>query len=614
MVNYAGTTGADTYTGTAADDNISGAPGTWSTSPAGVPVFTPSDTDTGDDTLSGGDGNDFIFGFGGNDTIEGGAGADALYGGDGDDTFIYNGIGAAFGEIIDGGAGHDILLATTPGSFLFSDFSFAELSSIEELQFGAYGSVSFSAQQANSQLPSSFQVTGTLGANTVNIHLIGGTFPYPTTLDISNWTFTNWEDIDRTQIQGSSAAEIIIGSSINDFIRGGGGIDTLVGNAGDDLFSVSATPDTGTLIDGGPGNDTLYLAPNNPSNYHLFDLRAASFTSIETLRFSISDNQVDVLMDAEQISPTSISHALLLDKGFPSVLGPSEVTIAISMSTAESLDLSQWQFETNWDPQYDLIHVRGDADDETITGTITKDFIEGRVGLDTISGNAGDDTISGGGGNDILAGDDGNDLLNGGTGKDDISGGNGDDTIFGNGGIDTIRGGSGIDTVDGGKHGDTIYGNDGNDILKGGGGGDVIDGGRNDDTIFGNSGNDILYGGGENDTLYGGGGKDNIYGNVGDDIIHGDAGFDYMWGGTGADTFVFEPGDNADRVKDFTDNVDTIDLTAWGFASVADALSHATEINGHVKFDFSGQPNALANDYLWVENITIAALQDDIIV
>ncbi len=60
--------------------------------------------------------------------------------------------------------------------------------------------------------------------------------------------------------------------------------------------------------------------------------------------------------------------------------------------------------------------------------------------------------------------------------------------------------------------------------------------------------------------------------------------------------------------------MDIIDLSSWGFSSVTEALSYATEINGHVKFDFSSLPGTRQNDFLWVENITKAALQDDILV
>ena len=35
-----------------------------------------------------------------------------------------------------------------------------------------------------------------------------------------------------------------------------------------------------------------------------------------------------------------------------------------------------------------------------------------------------------------------------------------------------------------------------------------------------------------------------------------------MWGGAGADTFVYAPGDGNDKIEDFTDGEDLIDLTA----------------------------------------------------
>jgi hypothetical protein len=68
----------------------------------------------GDDTLTGGNGKDFIFGLGGNDTISGGNGKDFLFGGDGNDRmnggngrdYLWGGNGD---DALDGGYGNDYL-------------------------------------------------------------------------------------------------------------------------------------------------------------------------------------------------------------------------------------------------------------------------------------------------------------------------------------------------------------------------------------------------------------------------------------------------------------------------------------------------------------------------
>ena len=85
------------------------------------------------DVLSGGDGNDYLYGQAGDDTMAGGAGDDRLYGGDGNDTFL---IYASDGldRIYDFSAG-DIL------DFEGADFS---LDDVQFVQSGTETQITFS--------------------------------------------------------------------------------------------------------------------------------------------------------------------------------------------------------------------------------------------------------------------------------------------------------------------------------------------------------------------------------------------------------------------------------------------------------------------------------------
>ena len=306
----------------------------------------------------------------------------------------------------------------------------------------------------------------------------------------------------------------------------------------------------------------------------------------------------------------------------------------------------------------------GLAGDDTFDGGDGDDLIEGGAGNDIIEGGAGIDTVSylnaaggvsvylqftgidvgGGEGVDTLTGienlsgtvsadrliGDANDnVLTGGPGSDILKGKGGTDTFFGNSGADVIWGDVGIDTIDGGSGADILYGLNGDDVLNGGTGGDFIYAGRDNDIVQGNGGNDEIRGnlgndtlsgdggiddvrgGGGNDTLSGGADVDYLYGENGNDILDGGAGDDSLTGGYGAgvldgltDTFVYALGGDGggfDRIKDFEDGIDVIDLTAFGFAGFGDVTALASDTGTGLRIDFGG------GNVLFVEDFFLAS-------
>lgn len=115
----------------------------------------------------------------------------------------------------------------------------------------------------------------------------------------------------------------------------------------------------------------------------------------------------------------------------------------------------------------------------------------------------------------------------------------------------TLRGTTGADRLQGGS---------GATVVNGYGGNDWMDGGTGNDRLFGSTGNDRLYGNTNDDRLYGGAGTDVLFGGSGNDWIEGEAGNDTLWGGSGADKFVFRPGVGSDRIEDFQDGSDKIQI------------------------------------------------------
>lgn len=154
------------------------------------------------------------------------------------------------------------------------------------------------------------------------------------------------------------------------------------------------------------------------------------------------------------------------------------------------------------------------------------------------------------------------------------------------------------------------------EVIAGGYGNDSIFGNNQDTEFYGGHGNDLISGGGGADLLMGGAGKDYLLGGGGNDIMAGEAGNDTLKGGGGRDVFVFGKFGkkvNKDIVKDFQDDIDTIQLDSnlWtGSFSKKRVLKKFAELDGDdVVLDFGkteirikdlGSVDALQNDLVIV--------------
>ena len=184
----------------------------------------------------------------------------------------------------------------------------------------------------------------------------------------------------------------------------------------------------------------------------------------------------------------------------------------------------------------------------------------------------------GGPAGETIRGSDGADTLYGRSGDDTLEGGAGDDMLRGNAGADTLRGGDGKDTLRGGK---------GDDTLEGGAGDDSLDGGEGNDALHGDGGDDMLRGRKGDDKLYGGAGADDLRGGVGNDILDGGAGDDRLFGGAGNDKFVFAGSFGTDRIRDFGNGEDLIDLSGLS-VTFEDAMSGARQDGRDVRIELEG--------------------------
>jgi hypothetical protein len=155
-----------------------------------------------------------------------------------------------------------------------------------------------------------------------------------------------------------------------------------------------------------------------------------------------------------------------------------------------------------------------------------------------------------------------------------------------------------IENAIGGGAADRLTGNQLDNVLAGNGGGD---------SIVGGDGADGLKGGAGPDTLSGGAGDDMLNGGAGPDRLNGGAGDDTLLGAGGADSFVFAAGSGSDRIRDFEDGLDRIDLTGRGLT--IDDLVISTIAPGQVRIGIGGDVvivqdaggSLLARDFGWAD-------------
>jgi len=131
---------------------------------------------------------------------------------------------------------------------------------------------------------------------------------------------------------------------------------------------------------------------------------------------------------------------------------------------------------------------------------------------------------------------------------------------------------------------------------------DLIDpakGTSGNNTIYGTTAANTIKGLGGNDQLYGRAGNDKLYGGTGRDVLGGESGNDFLSGGTGADTFRFTGKWGADKITDFTNGVDRIDLRSNGLSfrelSIARGNGDSDGVADDVIIKADGQSIALLN-------------------
>ncbi len=201
---------------------------------------------SGNDQLFGQDGNDTLLGKGGADLLFGGAGNDVLTGGDADDQMFGQGGNDRMiwnpgddSDLMEGGEGNDT----------------AEIN-------GGNGAEQFTATANGTRVrfdrinPAPFSVDiGTTESVVVNMN--GGDDSFSATGNLAALTsFTVDGGAGNDSILGGNGADLLLGGDGNDFIDGNQGNDTALLGAGDDVFQWDPG-DGSDVVEGQDGTDTM---------------------------------------------------------------------------------------------------------------------------------------------------------------------------------------------------------------------------------------------------------------------------------------------------------------------------------------------------------------------
>ncbi|GAB5378232.1 MAG: hypothetical protein AcusKO_46940 [Acuticoccus sp.] len=479
---------------------------------------------------------------GGDDEIMGGYGVDDIAGD------VYNRVSTTDNVIV---GGDDVIIGGAGDDNLFGEVRFGSLTNVSggnDVMLGGDGNDELRGQTGDDYLDGGNDndtIDGGAGNDTVSYLTAGAGVSVNLALSLQNTIGAGTDSL--------LGLENLEGSRYGDTLQGNGGDNAIDGRLGNDLLFSGPGNDT---IDGGLGNDTLDTFGETDD----VALGGGGNDRFET------DGGGNILSggagrNTVSFAGTSSDAVIELNKGEARLDGGTANDILTDMQDAV-----------------------GGSGDDTIKGDDIGNDIDGNGGDDSIVGNDGNDTIDGGGGADIVRGQSDEDVLNGGGNNDTVRGGSSSDTVSGGGGDDTVLG-------DGG--GDIVNGDAGFDLLRGGTGSDVINGGGDDDTLRGESGADELNGDG---------GDDNLFGDENNDTLFGGAGEDRYEGGDGADILVFAPtaGVVQDRIINFEDtgaiSDDIIDVTAYGFASVASITASAS--GDDAILDFGGGDTVRIVDYL----------------
>lgn len=568
------------------------------------------------ENVTGGSGNDFLYGNALNNVLFGWLGNDWLQGRGGNETYAYN----ADSTVVE----HDTIVEDVGGGNDTLDFS-ATLNTSVTVNISITG-----AQNVNAYLTLTVQDSGGGEAEIENI--IGGA--KNDVIRGNHFDNILRGGLGNDLLDGKSGNDILDGGAGNDDLNGGTGIDTinetantnftltntslvrsngevdslnnieianLVGGAGNNFFTLTGWTGSGSL-NGAGGNDTIVWAAD--ANFILT---------------SVSLQVTPVSGPASNFTLTSVETALLAG-------GPSNNTLNAAGFAGNTV-------------------LTGNAGNDTLIGGAGVDVLRGGLGNDTLTGNRGNDVIDGGAGNDSLVEDLGgaswdvdfvirNDLL----------------TITQNDPVptptdDTLTEGDTLVSIESATLNGSAQ-NDSFDVSNWTAGALTVNGQGSSDTVIsiateagtltltdtgitftgpgGTSASSLTFGSIETVWLYGTEGDDvldasqfsgaaALIAGGGNDVLKGSKGTSLLNGGAGDDLFIFVPdgGLDVDGVIG-GDGIDTLDFSAFNLPvtiNLSNLAAIQTVVAGELRIVLTSDPLPAVEE---IENVIGGSAADSI--
>jgi trimeric autotransporter adhesin len=381
--------------------------------------------------------NNILEGFDNNDILEGGAGNDALNGGNGIDR-LDGGLG---NDTMTGGADNDVYIVGSTTDV------------VNELAGGGTG-----------DRIETFVTLAGLAAEVEQLTLLG-------TAGLSGI--------------GNALANRITGNIANNFIDGAGGVDVMLGGAGNDVYRIDVLGEAVVEL-AGEGTDRVEslvnhsLAPNveNLTLLGTANLQGAGNALANVMTGNSGDNVLNGLAGGDTMIGAAGNDTYVVDDLADTVI---EGNVAGTDLVQSSVSFTLGNFVEN-------LNLTGTAAIAG-TGNGAANIINGNGADNILDGKAGADTMNGGLGNDVYVVDNAGDVVTDTGGTADLIQSSVTRTLEATIENLTLTGASAINGT-GNALNNTILGNGLSNTLNGAGGNDTLDGGPGADTLTGGAGND----------------------------------------------------------------------------------------------------------------------------